>query len=706
AVFAANAFQVTTSSTAGGGINTSPGDPGQDPLGSCGDDLNFNFYPDPCFSVGDVLIDGISVGAVSSYTFINIHANHTVHVIFVATPYTIDAINTLGGTILPGSGTVNCGSDATYTITASVGFSISDVSVDGISVGPVTSYTFTNVTANHSITATYTGNSFTINSTAGANGTITPAGANTVAFGSDNTYTITSNVCYHVDDVLVDNVSVGAVTSYTFTNTIANHSIQATFALNTSLEAPVISGPVNICAFIGTGEQVTYTAFSAGASGYNWVIPPTNISIVSGQGTATLVVTFQNGFASQANRQIRVTALSPCGNSPLSIKYLLVQAPGTPATISGSTNVCEVIGTANTLTYSIPAVAGASSYTWTAQLGSATIEHPNGPGVNDTIINVAFTTGFTSSNITVQAVNGCGVSGTRTITLTRVIPSTPSPVSGPTNVCANIAPGGAAATYTTSSAPGVAYNWMVPAGATGLTGQGTSSISFTYPNGFTTGMISVVAANGCGVSGTRSLNVSRIAPSATSVISVVETQGCPDRIFTYSIPAIPSNATSALWTVPTSAGVVLISGQGTVNIIVSYPAGIVNGNVTVQATNNCGNSAVRSLAVHLTECGDGPPPPPGPRTAKANTTEIARAAEGLQFNVFPNPTTSDFKLQVVTAGNELVRVRVIDMQGRTVNNISIMPKQTVSIGAGLKAGAYLMEVRQGDSVKTTKLLKF
>ena len=38
---------------------------------------------------------------------------------------------------------------------------------------------------------------------------------------------------YHVADVLVDGVSVGALTSYTFTNVTANHTIAASFAIDT-----------------------------------------------------------------------------------------------------------------------------------------------------------------------------------------------------------------------------------------------------------------------------------------------------------------------------------------------------------------------------------------------------------------------------------------------------------------------------------------
>ncbi len=52
-------------------------------------------------------------------------------------------------------------------------------------------------------------------------------------YGASQTFTITPNTDYHVADVLVDGVSVGAVTSYTFSNVIANHTISASFALNT-----------------------------------------------------------------------------------------------------------------------------------------------------------------------------------------------------------------------------------------------------------------------------------------------------------------------------------------------------------------------------------------------------------------------------------------------------------------------------------------
>jgi len=72
------------------------------------------------------------------------------------TGFTITASASEGGTISPdGDITVFENSSQTFAITPIVGFAVSDVLVDGASVGAVASYTFSNVTANHSISASF-----------------------------------------------------------------------------------------------------------------------------------------------------------------------------------------------------------------------------------------------------------------------------------------------------------------------------------------------------------------------------------------------------------------------------------------------------------------------------------------------------------------------------------------------------------------------
>src|SRR5204863_1385023 len=74
---------------------------------------------------------------------------------------------------------------------------------------------------------------YTITASAGANGSISPSGIVSVPPGGTQAFTIAPNSCHHVADVLVDGASVGAVTSFSFTSVAANHTIAATFAINT-----------------------------------------------------------------------------------------------------------------------------------------------------------------------------------------------------------------------------------------------------------------------------------------------------------------------------------------------------------------------------------------------------------------------------------------------------------------------------------------
>ena len=70
----------------------------------------------------------------------------------------------------------------------------------------------------------------TITATADEHGMIEPAGTITVPKGESKTFTITPDSGYRIKDVLVEDVSVGAVSTYKFENVVDNHTIHATFA--------------------------------------------------------------------------------------------------------------------------------------------------------------------------------------------------------------------------------------------------------------------------------------------------------------------------------------------------------------------------------------------------------------------------------------------------------------------------------------------
>ena len=75
--------------------------------------------------------------------------------------------------------------------------------------------------------------------------------------------------------------------------------------------------------------------------------------------------------------------------------------------------------------------------------------------------------------------------------------------------------------------------------------------------------------------------------------------------------------------------------------------------------------------------------------------------------VYPNPSSSAFTVNIESFNNkENVSLRIIDIAGRVVevrNNLA--GSQTLKIGSNLKAGLYVVELRQGGESKTIKLLK-
>lgn len=82
---------------------------------------------------------------------------------------------------------------------------------------------------------------WTITASAGASGSISPSGVTTVADGASQAFTITPQSGYHVSDVVVDGVSVGALSAYTFTSVSVGHSIYAAFLANTPASTPNIT---------------------------------------------------------------------------------------------------------------------------------------------------------------------------------------------------------------------------------------------------------------------------------------------------------------------------------------------------------------------------------------------------------------------------------------------------------------------------------
>jgi uncharacterized membrane protein len=232
--FAFNAYTINVTVNLGG-IITPSGSVTVNP----GANQTFTITPNEGYHVADVKVDGVSVGAVTTYTFDNLNANHTIEVSFAVDQYTLIATAGPDGTIIPsGPMIVDHGGSLTFTMTPNAGYRISDVKVDGVSVGAVTTYTFSSVTSAHTIEASFVINQHTITAAVGSNGAITPSGSVAVDHGASQTFIITPDTGYRISDVEVDGVMLGVTRSYTFDNVTSDHTIRTTFK-----EIQVISLP-------------------------------------------------------------------------------------------------------------------------------------------------------------------------------------------------------------------------------------------------------------------------------------------------------------------------------------------------------------------------------------------------------------------------------------------------------------------------------
>ncbi|PCJ85560.1 MAG: hypothetical protein COA57_07385 [Flavobacteriales bacterium] len=203
-------------------------------------------------------------------------------------------------------------------------------------------------------------------------------------------------------------------------------------------------------------------------------------------------------------------------------------------------------------------------------------------------------------------------------------PATPGVITGNTTVCAN-ATGEA---YSISIVSGAtAYTWIVPAGATVATGQGTTAITVDY--GSTAGNVCVTASNNCGTSAASctaiTINTAPAAPTATAATGITSTAF--DANWTAS-----GGTTTYYLDVATDAGfTTFVSGYNNNNV----------GNVTthtvtttltcattyyyrLRAGNSCGtSSSSNTITVVTGSC----PPPSGVCTANWFTD----ARDGKQY---------------------------------------------------------------------------
>ena len=477
-------------------------------------------------------------------------------------------------------------------------------------------------------------------------------------------------------DIAAGTVSLTLTSNAVAPCTAATSSITLTFVAIPAA-AGAITGTTSYC---NPGSTLyTYSiAPVAGATTYTWTVG-TGVTIV---GTATgnsIQVRFVDAYVQvglSASISVTPNNSNGCFNATASTINVIaaVSAPVTPGSISGPQGAC--VGDIGT--YSVATVARASQYNWTMPTGASILS-----GVGTNVITVQYGATFAGGNMSVTAGNLCGTSTARVRTVTLNYLTAPGIISGPVDGLCNASN---VTFFVTPLAGASVYNWTVPAGATIVGGNNTNAITVSFNGTFTTGNITVSGTNGCGTGAIRSLAV-KATPSTPGSITGA-TSACVLSVNTYSIATV-TGASSYVWTIP--GGGTITSGQGSKIINMTYGATpSANGIVTVKASNACGVSAVKVLAVVSRVC---------PRVGDATS---------LSMIAYPNPTNSNLTVEFIAEQSQSVNVTMRDIAGRVVYNESKSTTKginttTIDVSEFSK-GIYMLQMQSDINSEVLRIL--
>jgi hypothetical protein len=490
-----------------------------------------------------------------------------------------------------------------------------------------------------------------------------------------------------------------------------------------------------------TTALATGTATVAPVTGYLWSFTGlgTTASIDSGDVNAQVIrVSYTSNAAAVTGDSVRVAYTSLCGNSlnkSAKLTNVATAVPLAPAAITVtaiSTTVCgnkQYRYSAPALTVSTATAAAASGYVWSftnSTLGNNA--HIDSGDVNSQKIVVSYTLNSAAAaedSVKLYYSSSCGNSTTKALKLTNTLLTAPLAPASVTitlvkdscgaRIYRYAAPAPLVATATAMASNG--YEWSLPTGSAVaasasldsgvMSGADARYIRLKFTNNAAAiigDSIRVSYTSGCGTSKAKAQKLSNVAATTlaasatltgtTSICSIVGTS----TVARYTASAV-TGAVSYLWTLP--SGAVIDSGSNGLKIKVRFITAGPYDSIFVQAvgTNGCAGTK-KVLKLVTTGCVTLP-------TSRVINPVITSNEESMDVMVYPNPTTSAYQLFVKSSKlSQTVKVRIIDIQGRVLKTLTFNSNETIAFGNELKAGVYMVEVREGDKVKTVRVVKY
>ena len=345
------------------------------------------------------------------------------------------------------------------------------------------------------------------------------------------------------------------------------------------------------------------------ATSYIWTLP-SNVTLLNGQGTDSITVTFDAGYVTSV---IKVKAVNNCSVSADKSLSVTANPYAVPGTITGNTNACGYINTSDSATYTIRKVAGAPAYIWSVPSGATIASHPGGSGVNDTIIKIVYSGSIVAGTKIQVQTTGCNTSAASSLTLLKAVPAVPSLINGTSSICSLFSSVSASLSSTVrysinKVSNANTYTWVIPTNvdSIGLITKTDSFIDVQYKSAFLSGSIGVKSENACGASAIKYLAITK---------SIAATPLAIQKTFTPSIAAITNvagltydtlrirkvaNAISYQWALKIGSNATLThlsSLENDTAVVVNLSNGFLKDTVSVTTTSYCNTSVAKSIAL-------------------------------------------------------------------------------------------------------------
>jgi hypothetical protein len=358
-----------------------------------------------------------------------------------------------------------------------------------------------------------------------------------------------------------------------------------------------INGLTSVC----RGQTgAIYSATPVGDPSYYEWSATSGVTIVSGQGTSTVTLSFASDASTP--QTIYVKSGNTCGLSSNTRNLSVEVRPIPTASISGTTTICQNAAspqiTINNLT-SRPVIV-----TYNINGADQTEIPVNGSSHEhlSVITTIPGTFIYTLVSVRYQSEASCSnlISGTATVTVTPTV-GTPTAItvsSGSDPAC-QLTNGTTQTMYATTATNNTGFNWSLSTGSAGSINATTGVM--TWANGFSGSVDILVTASGCnGPSSqvTRTVNVTPAVgtPTAITKTGIEPTCQLPDGSTTTTYATSATNNTGFNWSLSNSAAGFIDPSTGVMTWAAGF-SGTVDIRVTANGCNGPSSQITRTVIV-------------------------------------------------------------------------------------------------------------